>query len=113
MLIPIAIVLFASAFWTFGIALYRPQWLDQTGQERAATAFAEGFICAVLWGVIRIILGNPPPTELMFDELLIIALWAVPSFLIRTRYKNILDKQKSKIYPFPKMDFYRYEEDKG
>ena len=91
--LPIALILFISAAWTFGIAMWRPCWLKQDTRGRLLSSVAEGLICAVIWSVAQMVIEDVTPGEAIFNGVRAGVVWTVPAYLSRTRYSASLNEQ--------------------
>lgn len=95
-MLPITLILLASTCWTFGLAMQRPQWVNQNRGTRAVTVIGEGFICAVIWLSVQLLAGADLIGDMLLDGLRAGICWAVPALYSRSRYKAILDRQATR-----------------
>jgi hypothetical protein len=85
--VPAALVL--AAFWSFGLAIWRPQWMNQSWQTRLLTVFAEALICLLIWISVQRMINTESLGAIVAGGLQTGFAWAV------SRYKSILEKQRA------------------
>jgi heme A synthase len=96
--LPIALILFSAAVWTFLIAWRNPQRLKQSVRQRLMSVVSESLVCALLCSLILALFDQRWIGSILWDGLRGGILWGVCAYYSRTQYFKIMSRENNKTH---------------